>query len=228
MSEWMMQSTYFSVVLTLITYFIGCALQKKCKYVNPFFFSVVVVILFLIVFDLDYQSYYDANEAINFLLTPATVCLAVPLYQQLQTLKSNWHAILAGIASGVFANMVVILGLAIVFELSHLHYVTLLPKSVTTAIAIGVSEELGGISTLTVGILIITGMIGNIFAPHICRLFRLKEPVAKGVAIGTACHAMGTARALTMGEVEGAISSLSIAVAGLMTVIAASIFAGFY
>ncbi|MBS6366510.1 MAG: LrgB family protein [Clostridiales bacterium] len=228
MNEWISQSAYCSVVLTLGVYFIGCAIQKKIKAFNPFLFSIVVVVAFLALFRVDYQIYYDGNEIINFLLTPATVCLAIPLYQQLQILRENWHAILAGILSGVVANMVSILILALIFGLSHNHYITLLPKSVTTAIAIGVSEELGGMTTLTVCVLIVTGMIGNIFAPHICKLFRIHEPVAKGVAIGTACHAMGTARALTMGEIEGAISSLSIAVAGLMTVIVASVFANFY
>ena len=228
MNEWISQSAYFSVVLTLGVYFIGCAIQKKIKAFNPFLFSVVVIVVLLAVFHIDYQIYYDGNEILNFLLTPATVCLAIPLYQQLQTLTANWHAIFAGIASGVVANMVSILLFALLFGLSHYNYITLLPKSVTTAIAIGVSEELGGMTTLTVCVLIVTGMIGNIFAPHICKLFRIHEPVAKGVAIGTACHAMGTARALTMGEIEGAISSLSIAVAGLMTVVAASIFANFY
>ena len=226
--EFLSTSTYFAVLLTLGSYFVGCAIQKKCKFCNPFLFAIVVIIVTLILLNMDYETYYSATEVINFMLTPATVCLAVPLYQQLQALKSNWKAILAGILSGVLANMVVMLGFSVLFGFSHTEYVTLLPKSVTTAIALGISEELNGIVTLTVGLLIITGMIGNIFAPQICKLFHLKEPVAKGVAIGTACHAMGTARAMSMGDVEGAMSSLSIAVAGLMTVIVAPIFANFY
>lgn len=161
------------------------------------------------------------------MLTPATVCLAVPLYQKLELLKQNWKAILAGILSGVLTALVCVLAMSVMFGLSHQEYVTFLPKSITTAIGMGVSEELGGSVTLTVAVIIISGVLGNVFAPAVCRLFRIKEPIAKGIAIGSASHAIGTAKAMEMGEVEGAMSSLSIAVSGLLTVIGASIFAPF-
>ena len=124
--------------------------------------------------------------------------------------------------------MAVVLGFAVLFDFSHEEYVTLLPKSITTAIGIGVSQELGGMVTVTVAVIVITGVFGNIMAETICRVFRIKEPIAKGIGIGSASHAMGTAKAMEMGEIEGAMSSLSIAVSGLLTVVAASIFAGFY
>ena len=132
-----------------------------------------------------------------------------------------------GIFSGCLANALCILGLAIVFRLDHSYYFTLLLMSITTAIGMGVSEELGGIITVSVALIIITGVLGNIIAESVCKIFRLEEPVAKGVAIGSASHAIGTAKALEMGEVEGAMSSLSIAVAGLMTVALATVFAQF-
>jgi len=155
------------------------------------------------------------------------VCLAVPLYEKLEVLKKNWRAILIGIVSGVLTTLLCILAMSLMFGLSHEEYVTLLPKSITTAIGMGVSEELGGYVTLTVAVIIITGVLGNIFAPLICRVFRIREPIAKGIAIGTSSHAVGTAKAMEMGEVEGAMSSLSIAISGLLTVVGASVFAQF-
>ena len=176
---------------------------------------------------IDYDVYYSGAQYLSYLLTPATVCLAVPLYEKLEVLKKNWRAILIGIVSGVLTTLLCILAMSLMFGLSHEEYVTLLPKSITTAIGMGVSEELGGYVTLTVAVIIITGVLGNIFAPLICRVFRIREPIAKGIAIGTSSHAVGTAKAMEMGEVEGAMSSLSIAISGLLTVVGASVFAQF-
>ena len=159
-------------------------------------------------------------------MTPATVCLAVPLYEELELLKNNWKAVLFGIISGVITSLTTVLVLAKLLGLDHKTYVTLLPKSITTAIGMGISEELGGYVTITVAVIVITGVLGNILAELICKLFRIKEPIAKGLAIGTASHAIGTTKAMEMGEVEGAMSSLSIAVAGIVTVLLASFYAG--
>ena len=180
----------------------------------------------LMVLGVDYESYEEGGKYISYLLTPATVCLAVPLYQQLHLLKKNIKAIAAGIVSGVLASLVSVLLLAKLFGLSHEEYVTLLPKSITTAIGMGVSEELGGIVTITVAVIIITGVLGNVIADAVYKIAKIEEPVAKGLALGTSAHAIGTAKAMELGEVEGAMSSLAIAVAGLLTVIAASVFAG--
>lgn len=139
-------------------------------------------------------------------------------------LKKNWHAVLIGILSGVLSSLGAILGMAVLFRFSHEEYVTFLPKSITTAIGMGVSEKLGGYVSISVAAIIITGVLGNIFAEIVFRLFRIQEPVAKGIALGTASHAIGTAKAMELGEVEGAMSSLSIVVAGLITVIGATIF----
>lgn len=143
-------------------------------------------------------------------------------------IKKHKKAILIGITSGVLASLFSVLGLAVLFGLTHEQYVTLLPKSITTAIGMGVSEEAGGLVTITVAVIIVTGVFGNMIAESICRFFRIEEPIAKGIAIGTSAHAVGTARAMEIGEVEGAMSSLSIVVAGLITVVGASVFAGFY
>ena len=179
----------------------------------------------LLLLHIDYKSYNAGAQYLSYLLTPATVCLAIPLYEQLSLLVRNVKAILIGIIAGVLASVGSVFGLCLLFGLGHEYYVTLLPKSITTAIGMGVSEELGGIVTISVSVIIITGVIGNIIAETVCKLFRITDPVAKGIAIGSASHAIGTARALEMGEVEGAMSSLAIAVAGLITVAASSIFA---
>lgn len=160
-------------------------------------------------------------------MTPATICLAVPLYEQIELLKHHWKAIIVGIGSGVLASLGSILTMAFLFRLSHEEYVTMLPKSVTMAIGIGISEELGGFVSITVAAVIITGVLGSMFAEMVFRSFRITEPIAKGVALGTASHAMGTARAMEIGTIEGAMGSLSIVVAGIITVVGASVFAAF-
>lgn len=230
MTELFETSVFFGVVISLIGYEIGLFLKRKLKKAvfNPLLISILFVMAFLGIFHVDYKTYNEGAKYISYLLTPSTVCLAIPLYQQLELLKSHKKAILIGITSGVLASLLSVLGLAVLFGLTHEQYVTLLPKSITTAIGMGVSEEAGGLVTITVAVIIITGVFGNMAAEFICRLFRIEEPVAKGIAIGTSAHAVGTAKAMEIGEVEGAMSSLSIVVAGLITVVGASVFAGFY
>ena len=204
-------------------------MKKKFKsaLLNPLLISIVVTILVLIISGMDYEVYSVGAKYLSWFLTPATVCLAIPLYEQLELLKKNFKAVMAGIATGVITSMTTIFVLALLMGLSHTEYVTLLPKSITTAIGMGVSEELGGYVTITVAVIVITGVLGNILAEPVCKLFRITEPIAKGVAIGSAAHAIGTAKAMEMGEIEGAMSSLSIAVAGLLTVAGASVYACF-
>ena len=159
-------------------------------------------------------------------MTPSTVCLAIPLYKQLELLKKNLTAVAAAITAGVIGSVVSVYVMSMIFRLEHVHYVSLLPKSITTAIGMGVSEEAGGIVTMTIVSIILTGILGNIVADGWFKLVGIKEPIAKGLALGTSAHAIGTAKALELGEVEGAMSSLSIAVAGLMTVVAVPIMSG--
>lgn len=230
MAEFLQNSLFFGAFASIGAYMLGVFIKNKLKLaiLNPLLIAIVLLIAFLAVFHLDYEIYSESAAYLSYLLTPATVCLAVPLYQQLEILKKNWLAIVCGIAAGTIAGLGSVLGLAALFGLSHEEYVTFLPKSITTAIGMGVSQELGGITAITVAVIILTGIQGNIMAEAILRLLRITEPVARGLAIGTSAHAIGTTRAMELGETEGAMSSLAIAVAGLITVAAASIFAGFY
>lgn len=221
-------SVFWGALLSLAAYELGLILKKKFRLAifNPLLIAIICVIGILTVLDADYESYYEGGKYISYLLTPATVCLAVPLYEQLNLLKHNIKAVAAGILSGVLASLASVFLLARLFGLSHEEYVTLLPKSITTAIGMGVSEELGGIVTITVAVIIITGVLGNMIGEAVCKIFGIREPIAKGLAYGTSAHAIGTAKAMELGQVEGAMSSLAIAVAGLLTVVAASFFAG--
>lgn len=230
MNNIFLNSTTLGVVISLLAYYLGVFLKNKTKkaFVNPLLISIVLVIVFLLVFDIDYESYNQSAKYLSYLLTPATVSLAIPLYQQLELLKKNVTAILLGISAGVLTSLLSVLAMSIVFGLNHEEYVTLLPKSITSAIGMGLSEELGGYATITIAVIIVTGIFGNMIAEFACKLFRIKHPISKGLAIGTSSHAMGTTKALELGQIEGAMSSLSIVVAGLMTVVLASFFAMMY
>ena len=228
MKEFLTDSVFFGAVLSFLAYEIGLLLKKRFKLavLNPLLIGILCVMGALAVLRIDYDQYNEGAQYISYLLTPATVCLAVPLYEQLTLLKENLKAVAAGIFSGTLASLGSVYLLSRLFGLNHEQYVTLLPKSITTAIGMGVSQELGGIVTITVAVIIITGILGNVIAEGVCKVFRIHEPIAKGLALGTASHAIGTAKAMEMGPVEGAMSSLAIAVAGLLTVIGASVFAG--
>lgn len=222
-------SVFFGVFITLAAYEVGSAIKRKFKksVFNPLLIAIILVILFLCLFDIEYSVYQEGAEVISFFLTPATICLAVPLYEQLELLKKNLKAVLAGIISGVLTSLGSIFVLALLFRLDHAAYVTLLPKSITTAIGMGVSQELGGYVSITVAVIIVTGVLGNMLAETVCRIFKIQDPIARGIAIGTSSHAIGTAKAMEMGEIEGAMSSLSIVVSGILTVICANGFAQF-
>ena len=226
MNEFAASSVFFGVFVTLAAYFLGLKVKEKTglAIMNPLLIAIVLVMLLLRGLDIDYAAYNQSARLVSSLLTPATVCLAVPLYEQLQLLKRHKAAILTGVISGVLTSLVCVLVLAMLFGLDHAAYVTLLPKSITTAIGMGVSEQLGGHVSITVAVIIITGVIGNMIAESVCKAFHITEPIARGVAIGTASHAIGTTKAMEMGEVEGAMSSLSIVVAGMLTVAGASVF----
>ncbi|HKM33648.1 MAG TPA: LrgB family protein [Lachnospiraceae bacterium] len=229
MKEFVTQSVYFGVVLSLIAYEVGLLLKRKCRsaLVNPLLIAVLFIIGVLLVFRIDYKDYNKGAQYITYFLTPATVSLAIPLYRQLETLKKHPVAIFLSILAGVFSAMGSIFLLALAFGLNHAQYVTLLPKSITTAIGMGVSEKMGGIVTLTVVAISISGISGNIMAESVLKIFLIKEPIAKGLAIGTSSHAMGTTKAMEMGEIEGAMSSLAIVVTGILTVITTAIFTKF-
>ncbi len=228
MNEFLAGSTFFGVLFTLLAYYAGVLLKKKLKHplCNPILIAILLVIAFLIVFDVDYETYNAGAKYLSYFLTPATVCLAIPLYEQIRLLKENWKAIIAGILSGVLTSILVVFAFSLLFGFDHAQYVTFLPKSITTAIGMGVVEELGGYVSIAVAVIILTGVVGNVLGETVFSVFRITEPVARGIGLGTSAHAIGTARAMELGEVEGAMSSLSIVTAGLITVILAPMFAG--
>jgi len=227
MYEMITSSAFFGVIISLTAYFIGLGIRRKTglALMNPILIAVVLVISLLSACGIDYETYNQSARMLSALLTPATICLAVPLYEQLSLLKKHKYAILAGILSGVITSLICILALCLLFRLDHATYVTLLPKSITTAIGMGVSEKLGGYVSITVAVILITGILGNIIAESVCKLFRITDPIARGIAIGTSSHAIGTAKALELGSIEGAMSSLSIVISGILTVAGASLFA---
>ncbi len=219
-------SAYWGIAVSILGYGIGVLLNKKFKngLINPLLISIIFVITVLIVFNIDYEKYRESSELLSWLLTPATVCLAIPLYEQINLLKKNYKAVLGGILSGVFASLVSVFILCILFGFEENMRISLLPKSITTAIGMGLADELGGIDTIAASAIIITGIIGNVICKSVCKIFKITHPVAVGIAIGTASHAVGTTKAFEIGEVEGAMSSLSIAVSGIITVAAIQLF----
>ena len=218
----MMDSSYLYVLVTLVAYEIGLIVKKKTG-LNALLVAILLVGAFVLALGIDVSTYQAKTTYISYFLTPATICLAIPLYEQMELLKKNLKAILIGIISGVITSLSSITILSLLFKLSNQELVSLLPKSITTAIGMGVSEELGGLVSLTVGAIIMTGVLGAVIAPFVLKLFHITNPIAKGIGIGSAAHAIGTSKAMELGEVEGAMSSLSIVISGLLTVILAPI-----
>lgn len=228
MENLILNSAASGVFISLAAYGVGTLVKRKWKsaLANPLLIAIILVILFLKLSGVEYETYNASAKYLTYLLAPATVSLAIPMYERMQLLKENYAAILTGILSGVLASLVCVLAMALVFHLSQAEYVTLLPKSVTTAIGMDIAKELGGHSEIAAAVIIITGVLGNMAAEPICRIFAIRHPVAKGIALGTSAHAIGTAKAMEMGETEGAMSSLAIVVAGVCTVVGATVFAG--
>ena len=228
LSELLQGSTMWGVGLTLAAFAVGTLINRVTKksVCNPLLLGSLVVVAVLTALRIPYAQYKASAAPVSWLLLPATVSLAVPLYEKWEILRRNAKAILAGIAAGTLTSLASVLLIGWAMGLDHTQFVTLLPKSVTTAISMDVSAELGGIASLTGAVVILTGIVGSLFGEGLFRLLRITDPMAKGVAMGTAAHAIGTSKALEMGETEGAMSGLSIAVAGIMTAILAPLLAG--
>ncbi len=230
---------FFGIFLTSTVYFAALKLQQKTKSVilNPLIVSSAVIIIFLLLSGIDYRIFingkplangtYDGTGAAFFqiMLTPTTVCLAVPLYEKISYLKKYPLAILAGITSGALTSVACVLSIGLIFGITQEQYITLLPKSITTAIGMAMSEELGGIPSVTAVVIAFTGITGYSSAALIMKLLKIRHPVAVGLACGTSAHAIGTSRAHEFGEIEEAMSGLSIAVCGLITVVLMTFFA---
>ena len=220
MVEWT-NSPFFGVALSVLAFWIGVKIQKKTGLVvcNPLLIGVILVIGLLLALGIPYENYDQGGSLINLFLSPATACLAVAIYSKVQLLKENWLPILVGCTAGSITSMGSIYLMCRLFRLDEAVAASLIPKSVTTPIAVSISENLGGIQAITVVAVILTGILGSILAPVLIKLFRVKDPVAAGLAIGACSHAVGTSRALELGETEGAMSGLAIGICGILTVI---------
>ncbi len=227
LNNFIASSTFWGAFITLLFFFIGDWLFRKTKFFlfSPLLISVTLCIVFLCVTKIPFTEYEASAKVISWFLTPCTVALAIPLYEQFEKLKENAFAILAGILTGVIVNLASVYALCVVFKIGHTEYVSLLPKSITTAISFAITQQYEGHVAITAMMVILAGNVGNLFAEVICKLCRITEPVAVGVAIGTSSHALGTSKALQIGDTEGAMSGLSIAVTGLITVLMMPLFA---
>ena len=221
MNVFLSQLPLFSLVLTIGAYQIGLFFQRKCNtpLCNPLLISVALVVGVLLVTGFSVETYQTDMKIVSWLITPATVALAVPLYQQMQKLKKNLPAILAGVAAGAITALGSVFALCALFSLDKQTTISLLPKSVTVAIGLAISKQNGGIEALTSLVIGFTGILGSVIGPMLCKLLRLKNPIAQGVAFGTSAHVIGTAKASELGSIQGAVSSLSLAVAGILTAI---------
>ena len=229
MADFLIELPLFALALTFGTFQIGLWCQKKTKFAlcNPILISALLVIGVLLVTKIDPKVYDAQMDSISWLLTPMTVCLAVPLYQHLKVLKKNLPAVLVGVIAGTLVSLLAVFGMCILFRLDRQFTVSLLPKNITTAIGMVISEENGGNGTLTFIAIFITGILGNLAGSFLCKLLKITDPVSQGVAFGTASHLVGTARATELDPIAGAVSSLSLVVAGIFTAVVFPILCSF-
>lgn len=215
------------IALTIGAFILVAYIQSKVTnpvikpFVNPLLLAIVIIIIILLIFDIPYESYSLGGQYISIFVTPATVALAIKLEKNFDYLKLYYPAILTGIIGGVIVHTLLVFAFGLLFNYDASMVATLFPKSITTAIAVGVSESLGGIVSLTVALVVFTGVIGSVIGESVLKLFKVENPVAQGVALGMSSHAMGTSKAIQMGDVQGAMSGLSIVVTGIVTVILA-------
>ena len=221
MNEMLSESLFFGMIVSLLAYKIGFEIQKKWKkvYLNPLLIAIVLVIIFLLLTGISYETYQYGAKYLSYLLTPITVCLAVPLYKQMETLKKNLAAILISISIGCVVHAGILIAVIVLCKMDQQLLLSVMSKSVTTAIALGVTGEIGGIQGITVIGVMIAGISGAVVGPSILKMFHITEPVAQGLALGSASHAVGTSKAIELGEIQAAMSSLAIVVTGILTVV---------
>ena len=219
-------SPFFGIALSILAFLAGVRLQARLKSVlsNPLLIAIILIAGFLSIFKIPYESYNAGGAIINMFLAPATACLAVSIYSKIQILKENWLPIVVGCTVGSVTSMGSVYLLCRLFRLDEAMTASLIPKSITTPIAVEVSGAHGGIVPVTVIAVIFTGILGSIFAPLLIRLFQVNDPVAAGLSIGACSHAVGTSRAIQLGETQGAMSGLAIGICGIITVIVSMIF----
>lgn len=228
MKAWM-DTANFGIILSLAAFEIGILINRKTRsaLLNPLLLAIILVIGILLTFHIPIESYNKGGSFILFFLGPATVVLAVPLFRQIELLKKNIVPILGGITAGSITSILSVVLLSRLFHVDLSVAVSMLPKSVTTAIGMEISKQIGGITSLSVAVIVLTGIAGAVIGPAVCRLFGIRDEIAVGVSIGTASHAVGTSKAMELGETQGAMSGLSIGIAGLITVILVPLFVRF-
>ncbi len=218
-------SPIFGLLISILAFEIGILINKKTKLalLNPLMLAMMIVMGVLVLLKIPLEDYKKGGDFIQMFLTPATVILAVPLYKNINSLKKDYVAIIGGVLAGSITAIVGVWLMGKAFGLSPEVLASLIPKSITTPLGIELSTQLGGIPSVTVAAIIVTGITGAVFSPVLLKLFKIEDKTAKGIAIGTSAHALGTTKAVEMGETEGAMSGLAIGLAGLVTVIAATI-----
>lgn len=219
--DWILELSLLPLIATILSYQAGLFLQKKTKspLCNPLLIAIVLLIGLMVLTGYPNTNYQAGMKTISWLMTPATICLAVPLYQQVHILRKNWKAVLAGITAGTIASLSFIFVMCRILELGDVLTYSLLPKSITTAMGTALSAQTGGDEAITTAAIVITGILGNILGVPLCRLFKITHPVAQGVALGTASHVIGTTKARELSDLTGAVSSLSLTVAGILTAV---------
>ena len=221
LNEIVSESLFFGMVLSILAYKIGLEIQKKYKkvFLNPLLIAIVIVITFLLATGISYETYQYGAKYLSYFLTPVTVCLAVPLYKQMEILKKNLPAILISIVIGCIVHAGILIAVTLLCKMDQQLLLSVMSKSVTTAIALGVTGEIGGIQGITVIGVMIAGISGAVVGPSLLKVFHITEPVAQGLALGSASHAVGTSKAIELGEIQAAMSSLAIVVTGILTVV---------
>ncbi|MCD7971503.1 MAG: LrgB family protein [Candidatus Azobacteroides sp.] len=224
-----MNDQLFGVLISTVAYAFGMWLFRKTKlpFLNPLLIAIILIISVLLIFDIPYEKYNAGGQIISFFLAPATVVLAVPLYRQFELLKRHLIPILIGVIAGSATAVACVLGLSKLVGLDREMIISLLPKSITTPMGLSISESTGGNVSITMMAILITGVFRVVICPYILRWTHIKNSVAKGISIGTSAHALGTSKALEMGEVEGAMSGLAIGLAGITTVLIISVLVNF-
>ena len=221
MKEIVFSSPFFGITISIVAYSIGVWLNKKTKMalINPLLISYVIIIPLLILLNIPLEWYKRGGDIINMFLSPATAVLAITVYRQRKLLKDHILSVIVGSIAGSLTSLLVVYALCRLLLMPDEITVSMLPKSITTPMAIAVSESLGGIEAVTVLAVIITGISGNILGPILIKVFRIKNEIAQGMAMGAASHAVGTSKAIELGEVQGALSSIALVMSGIITVI---------
>lgn len=216
-------SPVFGVLISLMAYEIGVFIKQKLKFsiFNPLLIAIIIVISFLAKFHIKYSNYNNGGQVISFFLAPATIALALPLYKKFSLFKKNAFPIVAGILCGSTSGILCIIMISRLFKFSDVLTKSLIPKSITTPIGMSLSKQLGGLPSITVVAIIITGIVGSIIGPLLYKLFKINDKIALGIALGSAAHAIGTSKAMELGEIEGAMSSITIVLSGIITVLMA-------